>query len=111
MRLINNMRLCAVGHAHNFRPRPPKYELVQGRSIRGVANVRKSYQLLEKLGEMTSIGDSEDSILLHESVIRGHHVFKEVWSPFAIVSRQVEHCHPTFFGIQQPFPLRFLEKQ
>lgn len=43
--------------------------------------MRKSYQLLEKLGEMTSIGDSEDSILLHESVIRGHHVFKEVWSP------------------------------
>ena len=24
---------------------------------------------------------SEDSILLKESVIRGHHVFKDVWTP------------------------------
>ena len=30
---------------------------------------------------MTSIGDSEGSIFLYESVIRGHHIFKEVWSP------------------------------
>ena len=25
---------------------------------------------------------SEDSILLKESVIRGHHVFKDVWTPW-----------------------------
>ena len=31
---------------------------------------------------MTSAGDlSEDSIFLHESVIRGHHIFKEIWTP------------------------------
>lgn len=32
--------------------------------------------------EMVSVGEvPEDSILLHESVIRGHHVFKEIWTP------------------------------
>ena len=31
---------------------------------------------------MTSANDlSEDSIFLHESVIRGHHIFKEIWTP------------------------------
>ena len=30
---------------------------------------------------MTSVGDLEESIFLHESVIRGHHVFKDVWTP------------------------------
>ena len=30
---------------------------------------------------MTSVRDLEDSIFLHESVIRGHHVFKDVWTP------------------------------
>ena len=31
---------------------------------------------------MTSIGgDADDSILLKESVIRGHHVFKNIWTP------------------------------
>ena len=31
--------------------------------------------------EMASIGEvSEDSILLQETVIRGHHVFKEIWT-------------------------------
>ena len=30
---------------------------------------------------MTSVGDSGDSIFLCESVIRGHHVFKDVWNP------------------------------
>jgi hypothetical protein len=32
--------------------------------------------------EMASIGEvSEDSILLQESAIRGHHVVKEMWTP------------------------------
>ena len=32
--------------------------------------------------EMVSIGEVfEDFILLQESVIRGHHVFKEIWTP------------------------------
>ena len=31
---------------------------------------------------MTSAGDlSEDSIFLHESVIHGYHIFKEIWTP------------------------------
>ena len=31
---------------------------------------------------MTSAGDlSEDSIFLHESVIRGYHIFKEICTP------------------------------
>ena len=32
--------------------------------------------------EMVSIGEVfEDFILLQESVIHGHHVFKEIWTP------------------------------
>ena len=31
--------------------------------------------------EMTSAPVSDDSIFLHESVIRGHHIFKEIWTP------------------------------
>ena len=32
--------------------------------------------------KMTSAGDlSEDSIFLYESVIHGHHIFKEIWTP------------------------------
>ena len=32
--------------------------------------------------KMASIGEvSEDSILLQKSVIHGHHVFKEIWTP------------------------------
>ena len=34
-----------------------------------------------KIRTMTSIGDLEDSIFLHESDIRGHYVFKDVWTP------------------------------
>ena len=31
---------------------------------------------------MANIGEvAEDSILLQESVIRGHHVFKDIWTP------------------------------
>ena len=32
-------------------------------------------------GKMTSVVEPEDSILLKESVIRGHHVFKNIWTP------------------------------
>ena len=31
--------------------------------------------------EMTSAPVSDDSIFLHESVIRGHHIFKGIWTP------------------------------
>ena len=31
-----------------------------------------------KISMMTSVGDLEDSIFLHESVICGHHIFKDV---------------------------------
>lgn len=31
---------------------------------------------------MTSVGEPDDSILLKESVIRGHHVFKNIWTPW-----------------------------
>ena len=31
--------------------------------------------------KMTSAPVSDDSIFLHESVIRGHHIFKEIWTP------------------------------
>ena len=30
---------------------------------------------------MTSAPVSDDSIFLHESVIRGHHIFKGIWTP------------------------------
>ena len=32
-----------------------------------------------KISTMTSVGDLEESIFLHESVIHGHHAFKDVW--------------------------------
>jgi len=31
--------------------------------------------------KMTSAPMSDDSIFLHESVIRGHHIFKGIWTP------------------------------
>ena len=31
--------------------------------------------------EMTSAPVSDDSIFLHESVFRGHHIFKGIWTP------------------------------
>ena len=31
--------------------------------------------------EMTSAQMSDNSIFLHESVIRGHHIFKGIWTP------------------------------
>ena len=31
--------------------------------------------------KMTSAPVSDDSIFLHESVIRGHHIFKGIWTP------------------------------
>ena len=47
-----------------------------------------------------SVGEvpiSEDSILLHESVIRGYHVFKEVWTPqlgeILVVSEEAGNVH------------------
>ena len=49
---------------------------------------------------MTSVGEvpiSEDSILLHESVIRGYHVFKEIWTPrlgeILVVSQEAGNAH------------------
>ena len=30
---------------------------------------------------MTSTPVSDDSIFLHESVMRGHHIFKGIWTP------------------------------
>ena len=33
---------------------------------------------------MTSAGDlSEDSMFLHDSIIRGHHTSKDIWIPYA----------------------------
>ena len=32
-----------------------------------------------KISTMMSVGDLEESIFLRESVIRGHHIFKDVW--------------------------------
>jgi hypothetical protein len=48
--------------------------------------------------EMASIGKvSEDSILLQESVIRGHHVFKEIWTPrlskITLVNQEAGNAH------------------
>lgn len=46
---------------------------------------------------MTSIGDTEDSMFLYESVIRGHHVFKHVWNPrlgeILLVKREAGNHH------------------
>ena len=38
---------------------------------------------------MTSTPVSDDSIFLHESVIRGHHIFKGTWTPRTEVIVQV----------------------
>ena len=48
--------------------------------------------------EIASIGEvSEDSILLQESVIRGHHVFKEIWTPrlgeILLVNQEAGNAH------------------
>ena len=47
---------------------------------------------------MRSAGDlSEDSIFLHESVIRGHHIFKEIWTPYTgeilLVRKEAGNVH------------------
>ena len=49
---------------------------------------------------MTSVGEvpiSEDSIFLHESVIRSYHVFKEIWTPplgeILVVSEEAGNAH------------------
>ena len=47
---------------------------------------------------MTSIGgERDDSILLKESVIRGHHVFKNIWTPrlgeVLLVSQEPGNIH------------------
>lgn len=46
---------------------------------------------------MMSIGDTEDSIFLYESVIHGHHVFKDVWNPrlgeILLVKREAGNHH------------------
>ena len=46
---------------------------------------------------MSSIGDTEDSIFLYESVIRGHHIFKDVWNPrlgeILLVEREAGNHH------------------
>ena len=45
-----------------------------------------------KSSEMASIGEvSEDSIL--ESVISGHHVFKEIWTPQLLVNQEAGNAH------------------
>ena len=48
--------------------------------------------------KMASIGEvSEDSILLQESVIRGRHVFKEIWTPqlseILLVNQEAGNAH------------------
>ena len=48
--------------------------------------------------EIASIGEvSEDSILLQESVIHGHHVFKEIWTPrlgeILLVNQEAGNAH------------------
>lgn len=43
----------------------------------GESNVKKT----STVREMASAPVSEESIYLHESVIRGHHIFKQIWTP------------------------------
>ena len=46
---------------------------------------------------MASVPSFEDSIFLLESVIRGHHIFKEVWTPrlgeILTVRKEVGNAH------------------
>ena len=46
---------------------------------------------------MSAGGETEDSILLKESVIRGHHVFKNIWTPrlgeVLLVSQEAGNTH------------------
>jgi len=44
---------------------------------RVIANVEQT----TRMQKMTSAPVSDDSIFLHESVIRGHHIFKGIWTP------------------------------
>ena len=44
--------------------------------VRVIVNVEQTTRT-----EMTSAPVSDDSIFLHVSVIRGHHIFKGIWTP------------------------------
>ena len=76
MRLTNNMRL---------------YALLLLR-LRPVFLLHVTHELRESIG-----GEHDDSILLKESVIRGHHVFKNIWTPrlgeVLLVSQEPGNIH------------------
>ena len=59
--------------------------------VRVIVNVEQTTRT-----EMTSAPVSDDSIFLHESVIRGHHTFKGIWTPRTeeIVQVQQEAGNP-----------------
>ena len=59
MRLIEDMRLCRRDHAYNV-----------------FITLHIPVRTCE--GQMASVPISEESVFLQESVIRGHHIFKEV---------------------------------
>ena len=84
---------------------------MQGATVEATPNqlyscVQRSLQVSERVKRvdctviMTSVGEvpiSEDSILLHESVIHGYHVFKEIWTPqlgeILVVSQETGNTH------------------
>jgi len=69
MRLTDNVRLTIVIVA---TPNTRKHVIAK----RVIVNVEQTTRT-----EMTSAPVSDDSIFLHESVIRGHHIFKGIWTP------------------------------
>ena len=52
---------------------------------------------MKNVCKMASVPSSEDAIFLLESVIRGHHIFKEVWTPrlgeILAVRKEVGNAH------------------
>ena len=79
------IRWCALNREHDFDP-AHRIESNSHTQFLGVKSDRKK-SLFQR-------SDMEDNaVLLHESVIRGHHIYKRVWSPRVgeIVSVDCEH--------------------
>ena len=86
------IRWCALNREHNFDP-AHQFKSNSHTRFLGVLSDRK--KSLFQRSEM-----EDNAVLLHESVIRGHHIYKSVWSPrvgeIVSVDREHRNTHELF---------------
>ena len=86
-------RRCALIGVQLLKPRPTRDNARCAQRQLFRSRVKKA-----ESSEMASVGEvSEDSILFQESVTRGHHVFKEIWTPrlseILLVNQEAGNAH------------------